>query len=42
MQQLLMRKVNVVRYLTPLREGGSLPAIAEDEMLTKFYTQQVM
>ena len=25
----LLRKVNVVRYVTPLREGGSLPAIAE-------------
>lgn len=24
-----LRKVNVVRYVTPLREGGSLPAIAE-------------
>ena len=24
-----IRKVNVIRYLTPLREGGSLPAIAE-------------
>ncbi|SDD81817.1 hypothetical protein SAMN04487996_102264 [Dyadobacter soli] len=24
-----MRTVNVLRYLTPLREGGSLPAIAE-------------
>ena len=24
-----IRKVNVVRYVTPLREGGSLPAIAE-------------
>ena len=24
-----IRKVNVIRYVTPLREGGSLPAIAE-------------
>src|SRR5664279_2461662 len=24
-----IRRVNVVRYITPLREGGSLPAIAE-------------
>ncbi|HWV33903.1 MAG TPA: HipA family kinase, partial [Dyadobacter sp.] len=24
-----LRTVNVLRYLTPLREGGSLPAIAE-------------
>ena len=24
-----LRKVNVIRYVTPLREGGSLPAIAE-------------
>ncbi|MES1249216.1 MAG: HipA family kinase, partial [Chitinophaga rupis] len=30
-----LRRVNVVRYVTPLREGGSLPAIAEadDEFL---------
>ncbi|PUZ24415.1 hypothetical protein GA0116948_10511 [Chitinophaga costaii] len=26
---LQLRKVNVIRYVTPLREGGSLPAIAE-------------
>lgn len=25
----LLRTVNVIRYVTPLREGGSLPAIAE-------------
>ncbi len=24
-----IRTVNVTRYVTPLREGGSLPAIAE-------------
>ena len=24
-----LRAVNVTRYVTPLREGGSLPAIAE-------------
>ena len=24
-----LRTVNVTRYVTPLREGGSLPAIAE-------------
>ena len=24
-----LRKVNVIRYITPLREGGSMPAIAE-------------
>ena len=24
-----IRTVNVMRYITPLREGGSLPAIAE-------------
>ena len=24
-----LRTVNVTRYITPLREGGSLPAIAE-------------
>ena len=31
----LIRKVNVTRYVTPLREGGSMPAIAEadDEFL---------
>jgi len=29
MQQPVIRYVNVIRYLTPLREGGSLPAIAE-------------
>ena len=29
MMQQEIRKVNVIRYLTPLREGGSLPAIAE-------------
>ena len=30
-----LRTVNVIRYITPLREGGSLPAIAEadDEFL---------
>ena len=27
--QLEMRTVQVIRYVTPLREGGSLPAIAE-------------
>src|SRR5213080_1511506 len=27
--QLQLRTVNVIRYVTPLREGGSLPAIAE-------------
>lgn len=33
--ELLLRTVNVTRYVTPLREGGSLPAIAEadDEFL---------
>jgi hypothetical protein len=33
--QVELRRVNVVRYVTPLREGGSLPAIAEadDEFL---------
>jgi hypothetical protein len=29
MQDILLRTVNVTRYVTPLREGGSLPAIAE-------------
>ena len=29
MQQPAIRTVNVTRYLTPLREGGSLPAITE-------------
>lgn len=31
----MLRKVNVIRYVSPLREGGSLPAIAEadDEFL---------
>ena len=35
MQPLEIRTVNVVRYVTPLREGGSLPAIveADDEFL---------
>lgn len=35
MLQPTIRQVNVIRYLTPLREGGSLPAIAEadDEYL---------
>ena len=30
-----LRKVNIIRYVTPLREGGSLPAIveADDEFL---------
>jgi hypothetical protein len=27
--QMNLRKINVVRYVTPLREGGSLPAIVE-------------
>jgi hypothetical protein len=33
--QLQLRTVNVIRYVTPLREGGSLPALAEadDEFL---------
>jgi len=29
MSQPLIRTVNVTRYITPLREGGSMPAIAE-------------
>jgi hypothetical protein len=29
MQDLMLRTVNVIRYVTPLREGGSLPAIAD-------------
>src|SRR5687767_15918781 len=29
MNQPSLREVNVTRYVTPLREGGSLPAIAE-------------
>jgi hypothetical protein len=29
MQNIQLRTVNVTRYVTPLREGGSLPAIAE-------------
>ena len=35
MKDLDIRKVNVVRYVTPLREGGSLPALveADDEFL---------
>lgn len=24
-----LRTINVIRYITPLREGGSLPAVAE-------------
>ncbi|MEO6228886.1 MAG: HipA family kinase [Ferruginibacter sp.] len=28
-EKLLLRNVNVTRYVTPLREGGSLPAIVE-------------
>src|ERR1051325_10313833 len=27
--QLQLRTVNIIRYITPLREGGSLPAIVE-------------
>src|SRR4051812_36000417 len=27
--KILLRNVNVTRYITPLREGGSLPALAE-------------
>jgi hypothetical protein len=27
----LLRTINVTRYVTPLREGGSLPAIAEGD-----------
>jgi hypothetical protein len=29
----LLRAVNVTRYVTPLREGGSLPAIVEADDL---------
>ncbi len=29
MTKLILRKVNAIRYVTPLREGGSLPAIVE-------------
>ena len=29
--QPVLRKVNVTRYITPLREGGSLPALAEGD-----------
>ena len=34
-QQARIRTVEVTRYITPLREGGSLPAIveADDEFL---------
>lgn len=34
-QQTILRTIEVIRYLTPLREGGSLPAIVEgdDEFL---------
>ena len=28
-EPLNLRTVNVTRYVTPLREGGSMPAIAE-------------
>src|SRR3978361_734554 len=28
-EQLVIRTVEVIRYVTPLREGGSLPAITE-------------
>lgn len=31
MQQPQLRTINVTRYVTPLREGGSLPAIAEGD-----------
>jgi len=38
---LLLRTVNVVRYITPLREGGSLPALVEADdgftYLLKFF-----
>ena len=27
----MIRTVNVIRYITPLREGGSLPAIIEGD-----------
>lgn len=35
MEDIQLRTVNVIRYVTPLREGGSMPAIAEadDEFL---------
>lgn len=35
MSKLELRKVNVIRYVTPLREGGSMPAIieADDDFL---------
>ncbi len=29
MNNIQLRTVNVTRYVTPLREGGSMPAIAE-------------
>jgi hypothetical protein len=29
--QPVLRTVNVTRYITPLREGGSLPALAEGD-----------
>jgi hypothetical protein len=31
-----LRTVNVTRYITPLREGGSLPALAEAMILNMF------
>ncbi|MBC7652842.1 MAG: aminotransferase class I and II [Oligoflexus sp.] len=30
-QELILRRINVNRYVTPLREGGSMPAIVEGE-----------
>jgi hypothetical protein len=40
-----LRTVNMVRYVTPLREGGSMPAIVEGHSVLKFlksYSQTLM
>ena len=35
-----LRTVTATRYVTPLREGGSLPAIIEEMLLTKVSERQ--
>lgn len=36
MMEMKLRTVNVTRYITPLREGGSLPALAEADYGLKY------
>ena len=38
-KDIILRNVNVTRYIVPLREGGSLPALAEADDGFKNYNK---